>query len=382
MLHIIFEETRNVFPVENKAAAHDWNVIVFDGAASIQSQFAFMFENISLHGKNLLRTGLVTRYLKELWDVEWYDDYTFILSEEEERVRVTPTYLSYDLQLCILLLYHSEKGNKVRLTSFIPYIENLAWVSKNCEMTVYINVEAANPVFGGGERTEAAGEEAGIFDFVWAGQHYGCSWNTFVMDVLEGYFDTLRKLDKPSEQYYFQGWQKNRQLKHGEPVLLKDLLAREQDGLANSAEPYFNLIVKDYGCSFCSVYKYYDLFVLLKKEDVVYLYEDVSVKYPTLWELLLYHCLQVNRYTEEFSITKETDVYGMEDLAKWADEVVLFVTDRQQCDNVINFYDSYGACIHYEKRNGVVSILAEEQGILLFHGLYQEAVPLETLRGM
>lgn len=41
-------------------------------------------------------------------------------------------------------------------------MENLAWVSKNCEMTVYINVEAAKLVFGGGERTEAAGEEAGI----------------------------------------------------------------------------------------------------------------------------------------------------------------------------------------------------------------------------
>lgn len=261
-------------------------------------------------------------------------------------------------------------------------MENLAWVSKNCEMTVYINVEAAKPVFGGGERTEAAGEKAGIFDFVWAGQHYGCSWNTFVMDVLEGYFNTLRQLDKPSEQYYFQGWQKCRQLKQGEPVLLKELLTREQDGFINVAGLYLNLVVKDYGCSFCSVYKYYDLFVLLKKEDIVYLYEDVSVKYPTLWELLLYHCLQVNRYTEEFSITKETDGYGMEDLAKWADEVVLFVTDRQQCDNVINFYDSYGACIHYEKINGVVSILAEEQGILLFHKLYQEAVPLETLCGM
>ena len=73
------------------------------------------------------------------------------------------------------------------------------------------------------------------------------------MDVLEGYFNTLRQLDKPSEQYYFQGWQKCRQLKQGEPVLLKELLTREQDGLINVAGPYLNLVVKEYGCSFCSV---------------------------------------------------------------------------------------------------------------------------------
>lgn len=116
----------------------------------------------------------------------------------------------------------------------------------------------------------------------------------------------------------------------------------------------------------------------MKKDGIVYSYteNDVAIEYPTLCDLLLYRCLQVDHSIKDFSLTGQVDEYGNENLAEWADEVILFVTNQHNCQSIIEIYKDYGSCMHYEKEKELVRILKEEQGIPLFHELYQKSIPL------
>ena len=206
MLHVIIEETRNVHNYDFKFNNNpfDDKVVCFGNVDNIQKRFCSEFEQIYLCGENFLKTGLITRYLKELWDVDWYDDYTFLLHEDGEDIRVTPTHLSYDLQLSMLLLFCAESGLKARITDFLPYMENLAWISKNCEMTIYVNATVVRDlVVGSSEQTRAAEDEERVLDFIWKGEHYNSSWSSFWFDVLRKHFDDLGHLNREAEQYYF-----------------------------------------------------------------------------------------------------------------------------------------------------------------------------------
>jgi len=93
----------------------------------------------------------------------------------------------------------------------------------------------------------------------------------------------------------------------------------------------------------------------------------------------LYRCLQVDHDVKEFCLIGQIDEYGNENLAEWVDEVILFITNQHNYQNIIEIYKDYGSCMHYEKEKGLVRILKEEQGIPLFHELYQKAIPLGSL---
>lgn len=371
-----------MFPTGLRDEIKDEGIVVFSNANSVQNSFCRKFESIVYEEQHPLRTDLTTRFLREMWDSDWYDDFTFTLAVDGEKMRVTPTYLSYDLQLSILLLHYAENGMKVRLKEFILYIENLGWISKNCEMTVYVDVGTVeNIVIGGGKRTREAEQREGLFDLVWKDKHYGCSWLYFRHCVLERHFQNLNDFNKEMEQHYFDAYQNRQPAAACTRYTLKKFVFNEQPGLLDdeTVEQNSSLIVEDQGCNFCGFYKYYDLFILLKKDSLVYLYRDVSVKNPTLCELLLCHCLEVPYEVHGVSLTGVVNGYGDENLALWADEVILFVSSQRQSGHVLNFYEDYEVCMHYRKAANVIQILGKEQGIMLFHEAYQKAIPLETL---
>jgi len=317
VLHIIFEETREVFPKELRDETKDDIIAYFSDVNSIQTEFCRKFESIIYEEQHPLKTDLTSRFLKELWDYDWYDDYTFTLTVDGEKLRVTPTYLSYDLQLSILLLHYAEKGGKVRLKNFIPHMENLGWISKNCELTIYVNVGAVEKiVLGDRKRTRVAEQEEGLFDLVWKGKHYDCSWLYFRQNVLEKHFQSLSTFNKEIEKHYFEAYLQRQPAVFRTRCTLKKFVVNEQPELIDdeTVKQNSHLIVENKGCNFCGFRKYYDLFVLLKKGDLVYLYRDVPVRNPTLCELLLYHCLKVSHEIQEFSLTGVVNEYGNENL--------------------------------------------------------------------
>jgi len=145
-------------------------------------------------------------------------------------------------------------------------MENLAWISKNCELTMYVDATVVQAlVVGGGERTRAAENEDGIFDLVWEGENYGCSWSSFWFYVLRKHFDTLGYLNKEAEQYYFDEYLKANPLLGVEVCSLREFLEKYEPEIVKKESILPSVTVEFHGSAFRSAYRFYNLFILLKK---------------------------------------------------------------------------------------------------------------------
>lgn len=387
MLHIIFDETRNTPFDKMERSSWDYTNPTFQDVHSIQKKFCSEFESMAILGRNPLRTELITRYLKELWNVEWYDDFTFLLDVNDERMRVTPTHLSYDLQLTILLLYYAELEKEVRLMQFIPYLENLGWVSENCEMTIHLDVAAVQYFsIGGGERTEEAIKKEGLFDLVWQGKHYNCSWIDFIWDELGEYFEELKVFDKKAEQHFFGVFRQSvPDFQTSHYSLVEFVQEKKPNFVEDQIVHQYPELIVEYEKDYLFESKYHKLFYLLRKGDTIYYYNQTAGKYPDLCSLIVYYCLSIEHSTEGdsfgegkgFSVTGKIDKWKIEDLAPWADEVILLV--GPETHDVTDFYKDCEVCMRYVRKDNLLQILSKEKGIPLFHEWFQKSVPLSIL---
>jgi hypothetical protein len=178
MLHINFVE--DDFCVSN--------LICFGDKEDIQYKFCRYMEAIYYFGNaNFLRSDRICQYLRELYEVEWVDDYTIMMKEEgRDAERAIATVLDYDIQLTMQLISLSKyKGHRVYLAELVPWISNLKWISENCELILYIPASLGIPIDRTKQRERDASSQDGLFDFVFKDKHYDCNWLDFKYKILE-----------------------------------------------------------------------------------------------------------------------------------------------------------------------------------------------------
>lgn len=361
-------------------------IVYLNNRKDIQMDFCRILEGIPMfYEENPLRSELICRYLKEVWDVEWNSDYTFYLDAHGEKRTVFATWISSDLQATILLLHYYEESAPIMLHAFIPYVENLVWVSKNIDMTVYIRWSAEHFIpCDDKEKNIELYRSPGIFDFIWRGQHYDCSCLDFEFSILEGYMSEQRKLTKEKEDACYQKYMREELLSSGEKTTVSlEAFVKELDkdncwlagdlAVINELKPLEAseisvLCDRDYSL-FKSFYcKYYHLYMIYKKKGHYYLYEINSVKNPTIPELIACHCLG-NTWLEESRISE--DRQRME----WAEEVLLFSYDgSEECADG-DVHKKYLICMRYQKERQLLSIYNRAEGLQIFHEWYQASEP-------
>lgn len=360
----------------------------------IQCELCKCIEDVYyLHVPNYLKSDLICQYLKDKGDIEWVDAYSVIMHEHGKPEKTFVTSLSYDLQLTMLMIAAYEKGKCVRLQSFIPWMDNLVWISKHCDMKVYVDVTADIAI---DSSYKTLLEEDKIFDFVLQEKHYLMDWLHFKYSVLSDYTDEKKILTKEKEQIYFDKYlkeekflfEKENNLSFDKCFLVDDSF----EEMEKCKERYHDLMVQaDIGLAEQEQYNYY-LYIILKKDENYYLYEMSSVDDPSWLELVWYHCLDLTidikeKEIEQFSVITSDyvrldksnqycrDRYYI-NLTEWSDEILLFMLDDVVDCNVIDYYKRYGACIHYDKKEKLLHFLERRDGLLKFHEWYQMARPL------
>jgi hypothetical protein len=194
MLHIHF--------VEN--FKEPGNAKRFGGYKDIKVEFCSYIEDIYHFGHPAyLRAAPVCEYLKELYGVEWVDDYTVMMNESYcEPQRAIATALDTHILLTMLLIHYqsSPKRRDVYLPDFVPWISDLKWLSEHGEMTIYIPKERGIPVDIYKQSDKKAMEQAGLFDFVYDGVHDSCSWAEFVLKYKVGDDEYITRRNMKNKQ--------------------------------------------------------------------------------------------------------------------------------------------------------------------------------------
>jgi hypothetical protein len=178
MLHLTFVDSEDFYG----------NFITFEDRENIQFKFCQYMEHMYYFGhENKMRNPLVCKFLKEVGDIYWIDDYTIMMHEEHrEPERAVPMCLDYSFQLTMQLIYLSQVAKlDIYLMEYIPWIGHLAWISRNCpDMNIYIGYGHGIPIDSTSESECAAAREDGLFDFIFRGEHYDCNTIKFLYSVL------------------------------------------------------------------------------------------------------------------------------------------------------------------------------------------------------
>jgi hypothetical protein len=160
------------------------HLIYYGGVADIRKSFCnYLEHDYYFDGENHLRRELPARFLKERYDVEWFDDYiiTFPSKDGNERVKASPTCLDTAVQLAVDLVYLSTCTTcSIVFNQFVPRFGDLLWISKNCaDLTIYVSDDRTLYLNRHSEAEMCLANEAGLFDFCFRGKHYNCSFLDF-----------------------------------------------------------------------------------------------------------------------------------------------------------------------------------------------------------
>lgn len=328
--------------------------------------------------RNPLRSKLICRFLREAWDVEWAGNFTILANTLGEKGIHFATWLSYDLQATMLLLYYHEHGGvPVMLNHFSPYIKNLAWVSRNLEMTVYVSLSEETEIpCDSKEENEKLYHTKGLFDFIFQETHYSCSCCHFQLFLLDEYHRQQKVLTKKKENAFFTKYLREELHSSGEKqtLSLAEFVALTQNsafplpewrreeldalGIRITCDRNASLIYRPW-------IRNYHLYLILKKGKRYHLRETTSFKNPTLEELIVHYCIG------------DREGEGAE-IPDWAEEVLLFLNDSADESGDERFYQkkNYGACIHYKKAKKQLFLYSRPEGLAIFHQWYQRAEPL------
>ncbi|MBR4026320.1 MAG: hypothetical protein IKJ01_02010, partial [Lachnospiraceae bacterium] len=95
---------------------------VFDKKEKIVCFLCEFFPN-GTKKNDLIHNQMVCRYLKEVWNIEFVDDYCVKIDEKVQCM----TWLPWNVQLAVQIIYDSQYHIPIVLTQFIPDMESLVW---------------------------------------------------------------------------------------------------------------------------------------------------------------------------------------------------------------------------------------------------------------